>query len=157
MARSISTPGITCICGSLYRSPRAGRHTAAVAKVIADRHPPTTHPADHQALQQRGSSRGGLLRRSTPCAWALSLNSLRLTSYCWTVQLPMPGLIRSAQRGGAGQQPVSRLLPVRATGHSRAGRDAPARHHGETIMIAMSLGRIRAGQRERLQSLDQPA
>ena len=31
------------------------RRLPAVAKVIADRHPPTTHPADHQALQQRGS------------------------------------------------------------------------------------------------------
>ena len=48
-----------------------------------------------------------------------------------TFQLPVAGLLRPAPRCGAGQQPVGRRLRVRASGHPRAGQDAPARHHGD--------------------------
>ena len=47
------------------------------------------------------------------------------------VQLPVAGLLRRARCGGAGQQPVGGRIRIRASGHPRAGHDAPARHHGD--------------------------
>ena len=75
----------------------------------------------------------------------------------WRVPAPVAGLLRPAQCGGAGQQPVGGRVRIRASRHPRAGQDAHARHHGDTIMQAMAVGRIRAGQREHLRSLVRPA
>ena len=72
------------------------------------------------------------------------------------LHLCLAGLLRPAQRGGAGQQPLGGRVRVRASADPRPGQDAAAGHYGaDDHASRLPRGRIRAGQPGHLRSLIQ--